>query len=240
MVDLSGQSSVFSALSFDPAKHRPEEKMLIVIAKVPATLPPDLNVSEGESDKSKKFLKEEDKRAYLYRHHLLRTWLSHWLNIPPVALPFEVNPFGKPFISASEIQFNMSRSQDTLAFIFAPVMAGIDIELLRDPKPFLPIAKRFFHPAEQDMILNEIDFFDIWTRKEAVLKAQGIGLFDGLAAVDCSKNTLRLLGHDYVLHTFKTTTNVISAAFENRDIPLEIYSEGDTCVGPEKLPRFKQ
>ena len=230
MVDQTSQLSMFYASVFDPAKHFPENKIIIVLEKVPAILPAVLNVNNSEMERSGKFAKEDDRQAFLYRHHLLRTWLSHWLNKRPTTLFFEANPFGMPHLSNSEIHFNMSRSQDHLAFIFAPVMAGIDIEILRNPTPFLPIAKRFFHQEEQESISNGINFFDIWTRKEAVLKAQGIGLFDGLASVDCSKNTVLLHGHKYTLRTFKTATTVISAAFENKDLPVEIFPEMDTAT----------
>ncbi len=230
MVDQRSQKSKVSVSAFDPSKHLPENKIIIVLEKVPLNLPAVLNVTTSEWERSTKLVREEDRQAFLYRHHLLRTWLSHWLNKLPTALFFETNPFGKPYLPDTEIQFNMSRCQDNLAFIFAPVMAGIDIEILRDPAPFLPIAKRFFHPEEQELISKGTNFFDIWTRKEAILKAQGIGLFDGLASVDCSKNTLFLQGHNYFRHTFKTPNAVISAAFENKDLPVEIFEEMDSAT----------
>lgn len=225
MVDLNRQPRIVCTPSFEPEKSHPDEKIIIVIVKVPDRLPAVLNVSVGEMEKAAKFIKDEDRQAYLYRHHLLRTWLSQWSQKPVSALLFETNPFGKPFLPATKIQFNVSRSKDLLVFIFAPVEVGIDIEMLRDPAPFQPVAKRFFHPDEQEMIKNKMGFFDIWTRKEAALKALGTGLIEGLTSVDCSKNTVVLHGNEYALLTWRTATAVISAAFENQALPFEIFTE---------------
>ena len=59
---------------------------------------------------------------------------------------------------------------------------GIDVEALRQDVATLALARRFFSPAEAAALerLPEEDrteaFFNCWTRKEAYVKARGLGL----------------------------------------------------------------
>ncbi|MGA9058584.1 MAG: 4'-phosphopantetheinyl transferase superfamily protein [Terriglobia bacterium] len=59
---------------------------------------------------------------------------------------------------------------------------GVDIEKIRPKPDFLDIARRFFPAREVQAILavsenkRQEAFFACWTRKEAFLKATGIGL----------------------------------------------------------------
>jgi len=59
---------------------------------------------------------------------------------------------------------------------------GVDVEQIRPDLNFLELANRFFAPAEIDLIRQTLPgglqkaFFDCWTRKEAWMKAIGVGL----------------------------------------------------------------
>ncbi len=83
---------------------------------------------------------------------------------------------GKPFIEG-EIKFNISHSGSVVVVVFSPYEVGVDIELIRDS---VPDVKDFLHPEEaRHLALNhnkaEI-FYRIWTKKEALLKAKGVGI----------------------------------------------------------------
>lgn len=228
MPEISSIATLPLRGTFDPEKHKPEKKIILVHARIPQSLPETLFISADEQKKADKFIKKEDRHAYLIRHHLLRSWLSVWLNDNPDHLTFEKNPFGKPFLNKESIHFNMSRSGDELAFAFAPAMVGIDIELCRKADAFFPVAYRYFHPAEQKMIRTDDDFFYVWTRKEAVLKAQGIGIYDGFADIDCSGSETHVLGHSFQLNSLHTGSSIISFAAEKLHSPLEVcYLESE-------------
>jgi 4'-phosphopantetheinyl transferase len=59
---------------------------------------------------------------------------------------------------------------------------GVDVEEVRDVADFADIARRFFAPGEVDNVLRLAPtdrlggFFVTWTRKEAYVKALGLGL----------------------------------------------------------------
>ena len=92
----------------------------------------------------------------------------------------KLSQFGKPFINGGP-EFNISHSEDIVVLALTQHQAiGIDIEKIRpvDKDDFvkeLPEIISFYENREADQA-NHL-FFECWTKKEAVLKANGRGLF---------------------------------------------------------------
>jgi len=69
---------------------------------------------------------------------------------------------------------------------------GVDIELVRPRPELVDLVTTFFAPAEQAALEQSLEaarcrnFYRLWTRKEAVLKASGQGITAGLKAPDVS------------------------------------------------------
>lgn len=86
--------------------------------------------------------------------------------------------FGKPFLPGHELDFNISHSGDiVVAAISQTKGVGIDVEQIRQIN--VEEYESVFQPAEWKMILdsNSVDvFFDLWAKKESLLKAYGLGL----------------------------------------------------------------
>lgn len=105
------------------------------------------------------------------------------------------NNFGKPLIKDSDICFNLSHAGDYALIGFTknnPI--GVDIELVKENHELISLAKRFFHKDEIDA-LTLIDsekrtdyFYEIWTKKEAVIKAFGKGLSQDLNSFSVTSN----------------------------------------------------
>ena len=133
------------------------------------------------------------KLSYLQERHIatrifLRLCLSRYAGLPPAQLEFESTPKGKLYLrnSPRQLYFNLSHSDGlvTLA-ISLNSEVGIDIEKKRS-LDFLALAQRFFHPNEFRQLeqakdnMAETRFFRLWTLKEAVFKALGYGVGDGI------------------------------------------------------------
>merc|ERR1712129_111782 len=78
----------------------------------------------------------------------------------------------------------------------APV--GVDLEHHRTRR-FSSLARRFFLPGESIALSSAAEqgskaearvFFEMWTKKEAWLKALGVGIGGGLGSLDCSSGNL--------------------------------------------------
>jgi 4'-phosphopantetheinyl transferase len=87
-------------------------------------------------------------------------------------------------------QISLSHTQDWVACIFSTsAYCGIDIEQRQHNPQFMAIARRFFHPTEYQWLQStapdgQFDLFvDLWTRKEACVKAWHRGLAHHLASV---------------------------------------------------------
>ena len=107
-------------------------------------------------------------------------------------LQFDRGPHGKPcLLSAPEIRFNLSHSSGVLLVaVTLDVEIGVDIERFRPLPDCLGVAGRFFPPDDAAALAavpaaeREREFFTMWTRTEAKLKARGVGLYGAGEALD--------------------------------------------------------
>ncbi len=87
----------------------------------------------------------------------------------------EIIKDSKPYLRGfPDFHFNISNSGDFVAVAFADTPIGIDIEVHRDVN--LKISERYFTADEKNYVKDNISFFYVWTRKEALLKQIGVGL----------------------------------------------------------------
>ncbi|PTQ90820.1 4'-phosphopantetheinyl transferase family protein [Agitococcus lubricus] len=88
----------------------------------------------------------------------------------------------------SERFISLSHSDNWVCCLLAPTpYCGIDIEMRPAPARFLAIAKRFFTPQEYQWLAQTQSadlFLDLWTRKEACVKAWHRGLAHHLHRIE--------------------------------------------------------
>ncbi|AFY71226.1 phosphopantetheine-protein transferase [Thalassoporum mexicanum PCC 7367] len=136
---------------------------------------------------------------------ILRILLGYYLNQSPQQIEFKYGNRGKPYLNFGqenhsqnsqqrleastrrsqnlELYFNLAHSNDLALYAFSYANElGIDLEKVR-PMPHADrLAKRFFAESEYTVMqsLPAVDrqevFFKTWTRKEAYLKAVGVGI----------------------------------------------------------------
>ena len=130
-----------------------------------------------------------DRHLFLVSHALLRCVLGRTLGREPESLEFERGVQGKPQLSdqdpaSAPLAFNLSHS-GVLAVVAVHAGAaaiGVDIESHRPERRFDALAQRYFSAAEVVALRALPDearsgrFYDLWTLKEAYLKARGTGL----------------------------------------------------------------
>ena len=100
----------------------------------------------------------------------------------PVEIHLIKGPHGKPMLSEGSVQFNLSHSGSCALVGVSSVPVGIDVEDMSKPRKTEDLRRRFFSDRENAEIdalpvaLQEEAFFHCWTRKEAYLKAIGLGI----------------------------------------------------------------
>ena len=82
---------------------------------------------------------------------------------------------GKPTLDTDAAHFSVSHSGDIWLCAFSSCPIGADVQQHKAAK-YKQLADRFFTPSECKSVCSEGDFFDLWTKKEALLKLEGKGL----------------------------------------------------------------
>ena len=130
---------------------------------------------------------EKRKKATLVSNGFLKEKIAEEYNVNIKELVFSVEKKGKPFCrSHNNIHFSISHSGDFIAVAISDKEIGIDIELLK--KPTEKLIDRICCEKEKNNINSneskEKTFTEIWTKKEAYLKALGTGIDRELKTVD--------------------------------------------------------
>lgn len=119
-------------------------------------------------------------RIRTYRHQLL-SGFCQMHNLPTPIYDKDNN--GKPFCqNIPALSFNQSHCASDYALIYSLDIQniGVDIENIHRQVNFEGLAKRYFHADEyllwQHANCDKYLWFKLWTVKEAVLKASGIGI----------------------------------------------------------------
>ena len=153
-----------------------------------------LILSEQEIKRAEQFYFEKDKNRFIIHRGFLRTILGNYLNIEPYKIKFEYQKLGKPFIDTTpQIFFNSSHSNNIGLFAISKAGdIGVDVEFIRPLTDINLLTKRFFAREEYQLIFSLPEkeglekFFEMWTLKEAFLKATGEGIGSGLKDVSVS------------------------------------------------------
>lgn len=140
-------------------------------------------LSAEEVDRAKRYKFEADRQRFIARRGILRLLLGRYLAEGPVSIGYRANPYGKLSLPSHPLAFNLSFSQDRVAFAFTLGKdIGVDIEQVHPLPDLLHLAESWFSPEERadlsalDPALQVKAFFHIWTQKEAFIKALGEGL----------------------------------------------------------------
>ena len=148
----------------------------------------DAVLSEDERERRDRFVFPDDRRDFGAAHALLRNVLSVHGVTAPGEWDFETNQSGKPAIVTSQagtppLVFNISHTRGLVACVVARgTSVGVDVERSTRMVGAREIASRFFTESEL-RILESCEsgdyatrFIELWTLKEAYIKAVGVGL----------------------------------------------------------------
>jgi N-acetylglucosaminyldiphosphoundecaprenol N-acetyl-beta-D-mannosaminyltransferase len=152
------------------------------------------DLSEDERERAAKFIRDVHCHRFIAAHSALRRILAGYLGRSAYSLQFHAGPNGKPELAndlAETLHFNLAHSEN-LALIAVGTNPGIgvDVERVRLLNDFDELVGRFFS-AREAALFNSLDvqskpqaFFNLWTRKEAWLKAVGEGISHSLSLVE--------------------------------------------------------
>lgn len=154
-------------------------------------------LSPDEKARADRFRFGKHRHRFIVGRGVLREILGRYLQANPAALRFEYLTNGKPALSPElsrgRIHFNLSHSEDlALVAVTCVGMVGVDVEWVRAIDDADGLVARFFSPRENELFQKvpssekPAAFFNLWTRKEALLKATGEGITRSLSLVEVS------------------------------------------------------
>jgi 4'-phosphopantetheinyl transferase len=151
-------------------------------------------LSADESRRARGFYFDRDRRRYVVGRGILRMLLGRYLGLPPEVVRFRYGANGKPSLepdTAAEVtvHFNVAHSDGLVVYAFSRTgEVGIDVEFIREMPDWERVAQTAFSSVEFERLWNcpaerrMDEFFEAWTRQEALLKALGVGLGGAAAA----------------------------------------------------------
>jgi len=145
-------------------------------------------LNADERQRASRFVTSELTRRFSICRGRLRMILSALLSMPHSELEFKYGSQGKPsLVSAEDLQFNISHSQDWALMAFArKASVGVDLEFLDRRMDANAVASQLLSRSELAAWqalpqTSQVDsLLAIWVAKEAILKALGIGIAESL------------------------------------------------------------
>ena len=142
-------------------------------------------LAADELIRADRLLDLQKKQQFIVARARLREILSHYQKVEPRQIKFQYNPHGKPALAESlhsSVSFNLSHSSHWGALAVVKNFAiGIDLEKIDPEMLFFQLADRYFNADEKLQLAQypperqRRGFYRLWTQKEAMLKAEGIG-----------------------------------------------------------------
>lgn len=153
----------------------------------------------------------QDSHASLYGKLLLKEGLAR-MGFECNLSEMKLTQFGKPYFANKPFSFNISHSHNYILCAISydeKKNLGVDIEKIK-PIEFSDF-QNIWARNEQRNIVNAESFYDHWTRKEAIVKAVGMGMYYPLNKIDVSNLKVRCKGEllflrkinldpDYIVH----------------------------------------
>jgi 4'-phosphopantetheinyl transferase len=171
----------------------PLDRPPVEVAAFEATLAPD------ELARAARGRDPLQRARFVVGRGLLRSLLGAALGQAPAAVRLRYNPHGKPNLAeepAGGLRFSLAHSQNMALYALASgcgeAQLGVDLEAIAALNDMGALVQRFFSARERDAWLalperlRTRGFYACWTRKEAVLKALGVGLARPLGSFDVS------------------------------------------------------
>lgn len=157
----------------------------------------EAHLCADEARRASTYRRDLDRTRYIVAHGALRELLAGYTRQTPRDISFDTTAKGKPFLvddrGEQPFEFSLSHSGEW-AVVGLTLLSelGVDIEQIDPDVKAEAVAQRFFSRSESAALRNvppeqrTIAFFAAWTRKEAYVKARGVGIADRLSSFSVS------------------------------------------------------
>lgn len=145
-------------------------------------------IPDDKKESVLRYRRDIDRKIRIYSDILIRCLISMKSGIKYREIDIKASRTGKPFLTCYPYyEFNISHTRTAVAAALSEKPVGVDIERVRDID--ISIANKIFSDRELAWLYSKAEdqnlrFFEIWTKKEALAKYYGTGLSNNLKALD--------------------------------------------------------
>lgn len=139
-------------------------------------------------------------------------------------------PSGKPFLPGGP-EFNLSHGGTLAALAVSDCAIGVDCESVRRGASDA-LLRRVLTLDEWILLSEEGGFARLWTRKEAVMKASGLGLGLPPDSFCVLGGSVSVQGQTWFLHTFALRGHFLSCAAQTPEAPALLHMPPEALLAP--------
>lgn len=140
-------------------------------------------LSADELERGARYRFPSDRRLFRFAHTFLRQTLGKYLNANPAKLQFTIGDHSRPELANQELRFNLTHTNGLVGCIVTRSMdCGVDAEAIDRRADHELLSRNVFTETERAAFLaapaseRYVRFFQMWTLKEAYIKARGLGM----------------------------------------------------------------
>lgn len=149
-----------------------------------------LQLTSVETEKILRYKSASNQQTRITSRAVLKILLGRYLSVDPLEISFKSDQQKKPILNnfnPESLHFNVSHSGDWILIAIDTNPIGVDLEYTDASFTYQNLLDFSFNAEEKEHIqtsnLPHQNFYKLWTRKEALLKATGKGLIDELALI---------------------------------------------------------
>ena len=145
-------------------------------------------LNADEISRAHRYHREVDRNRFLYTRSILRVLLGNYMNLHPNEIFFTTSINKKPVIkNNTNWHINISHSGDWILIAISKTDVGVDVEKVIPDFAFQDMLSSSFSQEECQHIEasanSRLLFYELWVRKEALVKATAKGLDDDFAQI---------------------------------------------------------
>ena len=187
-------------------------------------------LSPDELHRASRFRFEKNRREFVVSRSALRKILAAYTGVGEVDLTFQYGPNGKPAL-AGDLNFNVSHASGATLVAISMSTVGVDIEVAsKAPPDWQAVAHHFYSLEDREFIYAQPEserttgFLKLWTRREAYVKARGLGLDSARSITTVADRLVDEDGRHWVVHSpeFPDSNYIVAVAVATESDKLDV------------------
>lgn len=189
-------------------------------------------LDNDEIKRANKYYFKKDSTQFITSRAFLKLIIAKYAGIKPKQVNILYDSYKKPYLEEnSNLFFNVSHSDNCALIAVNNKKIGVDVEYIKTNFDFEDILNYSFNKEEIQFVMESTDslasFYELWTRKEALLKAIGKGLDETLiklSVLDGNNSANEIIKSNFNVFSFQPSKYHLAAlAVENKlDTPKDL------------------